>query len=254
MLQDAVAKLSVTHLIAVTAILIVSGSVKGLLGVGLPLTAVPLLTQVLELPKALALLTVPLFASNVSQAVQGGRTVATVRRLLPVIVPLIGGTVLGARLLVSIDHHLIYGIVGASLILLAAAMLAKPKYRLPDSMRWWAGPCAGLVSGVLGGMAALSGPPLVFYLIGLGLEGRAFVKEVSILLTAAMVTLALTLGGSGQMDLLDLAISLCAMVPIFFGMRLGAAVRSRIPPYMFRVLVLAVVTLSGAELLHKAFG
>ena len=46
------------------AILVATGTVKGVLGIGLPLTAVPLLGQVLDLPAAVALMTIPMFTSK----------------------------------------------------------------------------------------------------------------------------------------------------------------------------------------------
>jgi uncharacterized membrane protein YfcA len=48
----------------VAAILVATGTVKGVLGIGLPLTAVPLLGQVLDLPAAVALMTIPMFTSK----------------------------------------------------------------------------------------------------------------------------------------------------------------------------------------------
>jgi hypothetical protein len=46
------------------AILVATGTVKEVLGIGLPLTAVPLLRPVLDLPAALALMTIPMFTSK----------------------------------------------------------------------------------------------------------------------------------------------------------------------------------------------
>jgi len=241
-------------LVAVAAILVATGAVKGVLGIGLPLTAVPLLNQVLDLPTAVALLTVPMFASNAGQALEGGRTLTATRSLLPVIVPLIVGVAIGTELLVTADRRVVYGFVGVCLVTLAVALAALPGYRLSPGAQRWMGPCAGLVSGILGGVAALYGPPLVFYLVGVGLDRHAFVKQISILFVVAALALIIAFGGSGHMSLADLAISAGAMAPTYLGMRFGQAVRNRVQTRTFRVLVLAFVLLSGLDLLRRALG
>ena len=62
------------------AIFVLGGIVKGVVGIGLPLVLIPLLTPVLDMPVAVALLTVPMIATNIGQAAEGGHTVAAARR------------------------------------------------------------------------------------------------------------------------------------------------------------------------------
>ncbi|WP_448202476.1 sulfite exporter TauE/SafE family protein [Azospirillum sp. sgz302134] len=254
MLHAAFAHATPMLLAEVAAILVGTGTVKGVLGIGLPLTAVPLLSQVVDLPTAVALLTVPMFASNAGQALEGGKTLPAARGLLPVIAPLVVGVAIGAKLLVSADRHLVYGMVGACLVVLAAALAALPSYRLSPRAQRWAGPFAGLVSGILGGIAALYGPPLVFYLVGVGLDRQDFVKQVSILFVVAALALMVAFSGSGAISLTDLAISAVAMAPTYLGMRIGQAIRNRVRMETFRILVLGFVLLSGLDLLRRALG
>jgi len=51
--------------------LFVAGATKGLIGVGMPIVAVPILSLVVDLPIAVALLSIPLIVTNVPQALQG---------------------------------------------------------------------------------------------------------------------------------------------------------------------------------------
>ena len=50
----------------------VGGVVKGVVGMGLPLTAIALMTIVIELELAIPLLVIPIIATNLLQAIQGG--------------------------------------------------------------------------------------------------------------------------------------------------------------------------------------
>ena len=68
MLTETVLSLSVPVLAMLAAIFVLGGIVKGVVGIGLPLVLIPLLTPVLDMPVAVALLTVPMIANNIGQA------------------------------------------------------------------------------------------------------------------------------------------------------------------------------------------
>jgi hypothetical protein len=51
-----------------------------------------------------------------------------------------------------------------------------------------------------------------------------------------------------------LMISTVGMVPVYLGMRLGARLRHRMDAEKFRILVLAAVWLTGANMIRLGFG
>ena len=69
--------------LATAAMLSLGGLVKGVLGVGLPLVTVPLLSLVLPAPQAIGMLVVPVLLANLIQAVQGVRAVMHLAAILP---------------------------------------------------------------------------------------------------------------------------------------------------------------------------
>jgi uncharacterized membrane protein YfcA len=252
-LYETLMGLSWASIVAVTMILVVAGVVKGAIGVGLPLTAVPLLTQVIDLRAAVAAMTVPIILTNLTQAVEGGNPKRALLRHWRVALPLVIGTVTGATLLFRADRALIDMVVGAALIVIAIAMATITRLRIPPKAEPWLGPLVGLLAGALGGAAALFGPPLTFYLIGLNMTPDAFVKHISILFLIATVTLLATLGASQTLSWGDVAFSLSAMIPIQAGATIGRLMRRRISPNAFRLLILVVVAVSGLDLIHKGF-
>jgi uncharacterized protein len=235
------------------AVLVLGGSAKGALGIGLPLVSVPLTAQFLDLPVVIGLLTVPMVATNIGQAFEGGGTVPALRRLWPTMGALVLGTLAGAHMLVSIDRHVLNGVVGASLVVLAVLMLCRPQIHFNPRAERWGGPLVGLSAGLLGGMSGMFGPPLIAYLVGLGLHPDVFVKQISILFLAATGTLLIALGGMGSLSLMDLAISGAAMLPIQLGVMIGRALRRHIRPSLFRTVVLCVLAYGGIDLLRRAF-
>ena len=253
MLTAALQAMSWPALAALVVILVVSGGVKGALGIGMPLVAVPLSTQILDLPAVVGLLTVPMLMTNVGQAFEGGGTGAALRRLWPIMTTLVLGIVLGAHILVSIDRRRLYMVVGSALVIVAALMVRLPRIRFAGRSEAWAGAAAGLLAGLIGGLSGLFGPVLIAYLVGQRVDPDTFVKHIAILFTAATVALLLALGGTGTLSAVDLAVSTATMLPILFGMAIGRRLRAWAPPEVFRLAVLAVLALGGLDMLRRAF-
>ena len=70
---------------AVVCSLIVAGFLKGIIGVGMPIIALPLLSLFIDVKSAAMLLSMPLIFSNLPQALEGGKTGRCLMQLMPVI-------------------------------------------------------------------------------------------------------------------------------------------------------------------------
>jgi len=252
MLLHAILGLSPVALAALIGICILGGSAKGALGIGIPLLTVPLTAPFMDLPAVMALLTVPIFATNFGQAVEGGGTKAALLRLWPMLVAVVAGTVAGVHLLVSIDRAVLNGTVGVLLVLIATWLFCQPRIALGGWAERWAGPPIGLVAGIMGGISGMFGPPLIAYMIGLGLRPNEFVKHISILFLAAGAALLVALGRAGAMSWADVAVSAGALVPIYLGMLIGRWLRRHCPPGLFRALVLAALAIGGLQMIQAA--
>lgn len=252
MLLHTLLGLSPAALAALIGICILGGAAKGALGIGIPLLAVPLTAPFMDLPAIMGLLTVPIFATNLGQAIEGTGTRAALLRLWPMLLAVVAGTVAGVHLLVSIDRKLLSVVVGGLLVLVAGWLFCQPRIALGRGAERWAGPPIGLLAGIMGGMSGMFGPPLIAYMIGLGLHPSEFVKRISILFLAAGATLLLALGGAGTLSWADVAVSAAALVPIYIGMLIGRWLRRHCPPGVFRALVLAALAIGGLQMIRAA--
>jgi uncharacterized membrane protein YfcA len=70
------------------AVFLLAGTVKGLVGLGLPTVTIALTSLVLPLTESIAMITLPTIVTNVWQAAVGGRFRYILRRHWPLIVPL----------------------------------------------------------------------------------------------------------------------------------------------------------------------
>src|SRR5947207_11519129 len=101
---------------AVACSLIVAGLLKGIIGVGMPVVALPLLSLFIDIKSAAMLLSMPLTFSNVPQALEGGKTGRCLMQLMPVILGMIPGLFLGARVLLAVDANVAKIVAGPVLI------------------------------------------------------------------------------------------------------------------------------------------
>src|ERR1043165_2127504 len=115
-------------------------------------------------------------------------------------------------------------------------ILLAPKLQVQRRMIGPIGLAAGFCGGLLGGIAALSGPLVFIFLLAKGLSVRAFTKEASMFLVVSSVLLALALTSSRQFDGRDVLISPLATAPVVVGMLVGQKVRDVIPADAFKKL------------------
>jgi uncharacterized membrane protein YfcA len=146
-----------TIIAAVVCSLIVAGLLKGIIGVGMPVVALPLLSLFIDIKSAAMLLSMPLIFSNVPQALEGGKTGRCLMQLMPVILGMIPGLVLGVRVLLVVDANDAKIIAGLVLMGVGAVTLLAPKLQLQSRFVLPTGITFGFFGGILGGIAAMDG-------------------------------------------------------------------------------------------------
>lgn len=234
-----------------TVILVVAGLIKGVIGVGMPIVAFPMLSMFVDVHTAVMLLSMPLVLSNIPQALEGGCVAQTLRSLSPVLAGMVPGVWFGVAVLLNVDPAAAKVAAGASVIFVAALMLFSPDLQIERRRVVPVGLGAGFCGGLLGGIAALSGPLVFIFLLAKGLNGRAFTKEASMFLVVSSLLLASALTSSRQFDWRDILISTLATAPVVAGMLVGQKVRDAVPAAAFKRLVVLAVLLSGTQLVWK---
>jgi hypothetical protein len=237
-------------LAAVVCSLIVAGLLKGTIGVGMPVVALPLLSLFIDVKSAAMLLSMPLIFSKLPQALEGGKTGRCLLQLTPVILGMIPGLFLGVRILLALDGNVARIIAGLVLIGVGAVTLLAPKLELPSRLVLSTGIAFGFFGGILGGIAAIPGPLVFIFMLAKGLRGKAFTKEASLYLVVSAGLLAILLTASQQFGWVDVSVSAAAMLPVVLGMYAGQHMRDKIAPETFRRLVLIAVIAAGAELVR----
>jgi uncharacterized membrane protein YfcA len=97
-------------LLLVVATFLSTGTVKAVIGLGLPTVSPGLLTAALDLPTAMALLLVPSFVRNVCQASTGGHALTILGRFRPFLVMATVTVWIGATAPTRVDLDLFLGL------------------------------------------------------------------------------------------------------------------------------------------------
>jgi len=238
----------------ILATFLLAGTVKGVIGLGLPTVSLALLTVAIDLPSAMALLLVPSLLTNLWQALVGGHLKATLARIWPFLALATATVWLGALALTRVDLALLSALLGALLAVYALASLAGLRLAVPARGEAWIGPLAGAANGVLTGMTGSFVVPGVLYLQAIGLGRDMLIQAMGLLFTASTLALAAALGGNGLLSV-DLGLwSLAAVVPAILGMALGQRIRSALSEALFRRVFFAALLVLGLYIVAGALG
>jgi uncharacterized membrane protein YfcA len=234
--------------------LAVAGVVKGVLGIGIPLVSISLLSMAVPVPFAVALLPIPMLVANVWQSARGGYFGYTVRRFWPLLLAMLAGVALGAQFLVVADPRMLDVLVGVAVVVFTVTTFLDFRLSVPAGAERVIGVAAGAVGGALGGVSTLFGPPIVMFLVALGLDKDRFVGCVSTIYLFCSIALLAAFTGVDFLGPGEWLRSALAALPLLAGMLLGQTLRGRADEALFRRLLMVVLLLSGMRLIAKAFG
>ncbi len=227
------------------------GLVKGVVGMGLPLTAIALMTIVLELEIAIPLLVIPIIATNLLQAIQGGRFLELIKKFWGMLLAAFLGIFIGAYALYRLDPT--YLLIGLGIIVCIYSLNNLFTIRLSISEKSipFVAPFVGLLSGFLAGTTGAVGIPVAIYYQMLKMKKDVFVQAVGIqfLFTGIILTFALLREGGLQSNIL--IASILALIPTTIGMWFGWIIRNKVSEDRFRIWLYIILLLIGLNLIRK---
>ncbi len=237
----------------VFVVLALGGAIKGVTGIGLPLVAVSGIASVTDVPTAVALITIPIVAANLWQALHTGRPGVELRRFWPVVLPLTLGLWWSTGMVAASGGRTLNLVLGATVVVFSVVYTVSPRLRVPRRAEQWSGGLVGAVAGVIGGFSTVIGPPISMYLLALDLKKDEFVQAVGLLFFSGSVPLMVFYWLHGVLRPDNVGWSALACLPVLLGLAVGQWVRGRVDQETFRKVLLAVLFLVGLNLLRRAF-
>lgn len=227
---------------------VLAGTVKGVIGLGLPTVAMGLLGLAMSPAQAAALLIVPSTVTNLWQLAAGGHLRALLRRLWPMQLMIFIGTLLGSVWLGIDSGAWAAHALGVALLVYALYGLCHPGLHLAPRHERWLGPLCGLVTGIITAATGVFVIPAVPYLQALGLHREQMVQALGLSFTVSTLALAVGLAGQGALGGEALGASLVVLIPALLGMWLGQCLRQRISAVLFKRCFFIGLALLGAHL------
>ena len=239
---------------AIASTFLLAGTVKGVIGLGLPTVSLAILTVLIDIPSAMALLLVPSFVTNFYQALVGGHGLMILRRLWPFMLMATATVWLGATALTRIDLSLLSTLLGLSITTYGAISLAGVRLAVTGSREVWLGPVAGAVNGILTGMTGSFVVPGVMFLQAIGLARDQLVQAMGILFTLSTLALGVVLEANSLLTLDQGQMSAAALVPALVGMVVGQRIRQLLSERLFRRVVFTALLFLGLYIIANGIG
>jgi uncharacterized membrane protein YfcA len=234
------------------AAFLLAGTVKGVLGMGLPTVAMGLLALEMPPAQAAALLIIPSMVTNVWQLLMGPKFGALVRRLWSMNAAILVGTLITA-LNGGLNSSYAVAALGATLIIYGAISLLGVQFTVRPEQEYWVAPLCGLISGLIAGATGVFTIPTAPYLQAIGLEKDDLVQALGLTFSISTVGLAVALAAVGDLRFGAVGLSLLALAPALIGLYAGQWVRGRVSQATFRLFFLYGLIVLGIESIVRAF-
>ncbi|MEK9684824.1 MAG: sulfite exporter TauE/SafE family protein [Rhodospirillaceae bacterium] len=228
------------------------GLIKGVVGMGLPLTSVALMSQFIDLRIAVPLLVIPILVTNALQAIRGHKLVSLLREYWTLIATACAFTFIGVYLLYNINSKHILLVLGTVITLYGLFNLFAIRVTVSEKHKPWLSPLTGLAAGLMAGMTGVIAIPTMMYFQALKLPKDIFVQALGITFFVAGTFLMIALWLEGGLNLRNIHVSALAMVPAVFGMYVGEKIRKKISEEKFRTWVFIFLCLIGLNLVRKS--
>ena len=243
----------VDTLIIIACMFLAAGTIKGLIGIGLPTIAISMMSLVVDARLAITLTIIPMFVSNLWQVYRIGVIWATFLKYKVFSALLIISILISALSSKTIPSDIILIILGPVITVYAILSLLKWTPYIDKKHDNYAQTSFGLIAGILGGFTAIWAPPMIIYLTSRQTPKEDFIRATGMLITIGSIPL---LAGYIQNGLLtkDMAISSTLMIiPVLIGFAIGESLRRYVPAQKFLTIVLCIFTVMGITLIYRGF-
>ena len=189
--------LSAVALVYVAFAIACAGLVHGILGLGFPLVATPLIALATGIKTAIVLVVPPTLAVVIAAILAGGPFQQTLRDWWRMPLWMCFGALAGTSLFIVIDPAPLTLLLAIALLIwLGLDWIGRGEYALLRVHRHKSGMVFGFLGGVFEGSVNIAAPPLLVYFLSVGLGPTPLVKALNLCFltgkTTQLATLATT--------------------------------------------------------------
>ena len=232
----------------VAGVYVLAGFIKGVIGIGLPTTALALLTLVVTPLQAMAINILPMLVVNLYQFLQADSYRQLVRDYWQFAVSMILFLGLASVFAAGLGNDVIRLLIAVTIMFFTLNNLFGAHWRLnPRYDRHWQF-SMGTISGILGGLTSIWGVPMTIYLVMKQLSPKQFVDATGFLILIGCFPLAAGYIKTGILTSAALMPACAGVGGAFIGFYFGTLARKAVSPALFQKLVLVMFLVMGLKM------
>ncbi len=229
--------------------LALGGVVKGAIGAGVPVIAIPVLTMTHDVHFAVAVLLAPNLVTNMWQAWAYRSDLLPRRFLLPFALGGAAGVAVGTYGLTQVLQDGLSLIVATAVLIYVAIRLLKPTLALPYRLGRKLALPIGAIAGVLQGATGMSAPISVTFLNALQLDRRVFIGTIAVFFTALTIVQIPALAVTGILTPERALVSIIALATVLGFMPVGAFLATHLSRRFFDFITLGLLVVLAGKIL-----
>lgn len=232
-----------------------AGFVKGTVGFAMPMIMISAFSSFLPPEVALSGLILPTLVTNLSQAFRDGlgAFMGSLLKYWRFLLATVLFITISAQFVRDIPQSVFLGLLGAPITLYAAIQLMGRSVAIKLEHQTRAEWILGVIAGLYGGMSGVWGPPLIVYLMSIGVEKREMLRIQGVIFLLGSVILLSAHVHSGVMTTTNAAFSAALVIPALLGMAIGWRVGNHLDQARFRWWTQLLLVFAGLNLLRRAF-
>lgn len=240
-------------IICLFCIFIIAGTIKGAAGLGLPTTAMGLMTLTIAPRTAIALLIFPLIFTNAWQLYRSGNVYLTFKKYFPFIFMLIIFVWLTVNETTHVSDNTLIGFLGFFILLFVIVNIFNNTPFVPDHHDGKAQIILGFIAGVMGGLTSVWAPPLAIYLTARRTTKDEFIRVSGLIFFIGSIPLLIAYLNQGHMSKELSLLSAFLLIPTFVGFWIGEKIREKMSEIIFKKFILFIFLVMGLDLIRRAY-
>ncbi|NCF45990.1 MAG: TSUP family transporter [Alphaproteobacteria bacterium] len=230
--------------------LVLSGSVKGVFGIGLPVVAMAILPLFITPISAITVIALPIVVTNIQQlfSEKEWRYIIIKYRYMALFMLL--ASFLSSQILTQISVDLITAIIGFALALFAIYSLFTFTLPITSHSVWQI--IAGASSGLLSGMTGIQSTAIIYF-ASLDISRNEFVGAVGYIFLVGGLGLSIGLINNNLLNSSSAILSIAAVLFSTVGFKLGSLLRPYIHSELFKKLLFLLMLIIGMKQIYQFF-
>ena len=230
--------------------LVLSGSVKGIFGIGFPVVAMAILPLFITPIAAITVIALPIVVTNIQQLFSEKEWKHIIFKYRYMAISMMLASFLSSQILTQISVDLITAVIGFALALFAIYSLFNFTLPITSQPLWQI--FAGASSGLLSGMTGIQSTAIIYF-ASLSISRNEFVGAVGYIFLVGGLGLSIGLINNDLLNSNSAIISVLAILFSVIGFKLGSVLRPYISSILFKKMLFVTMLLIGIKQIYQFF-